>query len=153
MNSIVDYGHGRSLAIVTYGNGVQLALAAKQILEETYPDLLTLPDGNGGITVVNRPVLQGGKSGLHQWLINKNFDAILFADESRLQGCPSSEIIANLVDVHDNQFPFPKVGLVAAGDSFIPLGPAANAKGLYLSEESIVKRALELLKEKPIVCK
>lgn len=151
LDTILDYGHGRSLAIVTYGNGVHLALAAKQILEKKYPDLLSLPNGNGGITVVERPCIQGGNSDLHKWIARKNFHAVLFADECRLQGCPSSEIIASFVNAHDsNQPPLPPIGLVAAGNSFIPLGPGANAKGLYLSEETIIEKALELLKKEKI---
>ena len=39
----------------------------------------------------------------------------------------------------------PKVGLVAAANSFIPLGQAAKVDGLYLSQSRIVEGTLQLL--------
>jgi len=130
----------KRLAIVSYGNGLRLSLEAARILNEKH--------GINSISVIDRPCLRGGAGPAQLRKILQRFDFVLFADESREQGCPSLELITQLVTDPDSLPSAPKVALVAASNSFIPLGEAAKVAGLYLSEPRIVASALQLLGQK-----
>jgi len=149
LNEIISYGSNcqkkedgtakdSNLAIVSYGNGLRLSLEAARLLEEKH--------GVKGITIFDVPCLRGTENNLPKLL--QDFKYVLFADECRFSGCISSEWIASLT-IFNNKYKKSdfqqRIGLVAASDSFIPLGPAALVPDLYLSENKIIQKALALL--------
>jgi 2-oxoisovalerate dehydrogenase E1 component len=122
------HGDGRDVLLVTFGNGVHLSMRAAIELA-----------GRG----VNATVLD------LRWLaplpedaltkVARDFGSVLVVDETRRSGGVSEAIITALVEAgyHGN------LARVASADSFIPLGPAADA--VLLSEDDIVAATLGLL--------
>jgi 2-oxoisovalerate dehydrogenase E1 component len=132
LGSIHTYGEGKDLAIATYGNGVVLSLEAQRILKQ---------DHGIDSTVVEQSTLRGGDPDAFPKVLS-TFKKVLFADECRNQGAICHEVVSLLA----TRFPEPSrvVGTVTAADCLIPLGQAANVRGLYLSEARIVQAALDL---------
>ncbi len=124
------HGDGRELAIVSYGNGVHLALQAAKVLHETHG--------------IDARVLD------LRWLAPLNVDALLQAtrgiervlivDECRRTGSQSEALVTAFVE---NANPLPRLRRVSAEDSFIPLGEAARL--VLPSRDDIVRAALELM--------
>jgi hypothetical protein len=74
---------------------------------------------------------------------------VLFADECRRQGCPSSSMLSEFVlFCYRRGLPVPKVDIVAAANTYIPLGEAAKS-GVYLTIDAIVSSSLALCSFKP----
>eukprot|EP00808_Paulinella_micropora_P008830 g2014.t1 len=121
----------RDLAVVTYGNGVVLSLEARALLARR----------GVHVTVFDRPTLAGVNDEEEMATVLQGFPAVLFADESRQQGCISEALLSRTYQRNTQQ----KFGLVAAGNSFIPLGAAAKVPGLYLSAQCIADAAASLL--------
>eukprot|EP00457_Paulinella_chromatophora_P002859 gb/GEZN01002864.1/.p1 GENE.gb/GEZN01002864.1/~~gb/GEZN01002864.1/.p1 ORF type:complete len:769 (+),score=46.19 gb/GEZN01002864.1/:31-2337(+) len=125
----------KKLAIVSYGNGVVISLEARELLKK---------QGIEGIEIIDRPTLVGSTDDIKLFNLLNEFECVLFADESRQQGCLSEDLFARLHQHCDKIHP-KTVGLVAAANSFIPLGPAAKVNGLYLSTNRVVEAALNML--------
>ncbi|WP_029137453.1 transketolase C-terminal domain-containing protein [Nakamurella lactea] len=119
-----SHGQGSDLLIVSYGNGVRMSLRAAEKLRA---------DGSS-VTVLDL-----------RWLsplpttdlvdAARRHRRVLVVDEGRRSGGVAEGVLATLVDHHLN------VGMVrvTAQDSFIPLGPGANA--VLVSEDDIVSAA------------
>jgi 2-oxoisovalerate dehydrogenase E1 component len=121
------YGDGRDLTLVTFGNGVPMSLRVARRLAETgiqarVLDLRWLSP---------LPV----EDLLHQAAAT---DRVLVVDETRASGGVSEGVITALVDAGYTG----RLARVAAADSFIPLGDAANH--VLLSEAAIEKAAQDL---------
>ena len=125
--SVNAIGDGKDLAIITYGNGTYLSQRAAHTLK-----------AHG----VNARIID------MRWLTPLPMDAmidgigdcknVLIVDECRKSGSPSEEIIAQLSDIGHSA----NIARVNGVDTFIPLGPAANA--VLVSEDDIVGAALIL---------
>ncbi|GAA0638913.1 dehydrogenase E1 component subunit alpha/beta [Halomonas beimenensis] len=123
-----QWGEGRDLAIVTYGNGVHLSRRAAARLEA---------DGVA-LRIIDL-----------RWLTAIDHDAlcarvadcarILIVDECRRTGSVSEELVTGLIE---RGVAGERLGRVTAEDSFIPLGRAATAT--LPSVEGIVDRARRL---------
>lgn len=122
------FGHGKDVAIVTYGNGTYLSRRAATTLEA-----------------------HGVKTRIVdlRWLSPLPIDAIidaigpsknvLIVDECRKTGSPSEEMIARFADKGFDR----NLSRISGEDSFIPLGPAANE--VLIMEDHIVEAALALV--------
>jgi 2-oxoisovalerate dehydrogenase E1 component len=125
VGSLGQWGEGRDLAIVTYGNGAYLAHQARERLEAQGIRLriidlrwLTALDHDE----IHRRVADCGQ--------------VLCVDECRRSGSPSEEIITGLVERGVESH---RLHRLTAEDSFIPLGPAATVT--LPSVAAIVERA------------
>ena len=126
------YGTGRSLTIITYGNGLYLSLKAKKAIESKSKKKIKVID--------------------LRWLSPIDFSKlikaigsckkILIVDECRRTGCHGEEIYIKLDQSSKHDL---NIKLHAAEDSFIPLGVSATVT--LPSERSILNHALELLNE------
>jgi 2-oxoisovalerate dehydrogenase E1 component len=128
IGTTLSYGSGRDLLVLTFGNGVAMSLRAARQLERQ--SITT--------TVVD---LQWVSPLPVQSLLRTaaGFTNILVVDETRASGGVSESVVAAL-----NQAGHPaRIRRVTSDDSFIPLGPAANA--VLLSEERILDAAKDLL--------
>ena len=120
-------GDGKDLAIITYGNGTYLSQRAARTLKQKGIDariidlrwLTPLPMEAVADTIGKRR-------------------HVLVVDECRRTGSPSEEIIARLGELGSGA----RVSRVTGDDTYIPLGPAANA--VLVSEADIVAAALAL---------
>lgn len=127
LGEIGVHGDGRDLAIVTFGNGTYLSLRAarrlaEQGVEATVLDLRWLAP-------LPAEALAQACAG---------YDAVLVVDETRRSGGVSEAIVAALVDAgHPG-----RIARVTSADSYIPLGPAADA--VLLGEDEIVEAALRI---------
>jgi 2-oxoisovalerate dehydrogenase E1 component len=121
------YGDGRDLTMITFGNGLRMSLRVARRL-----------GGQGiGVRVVDL-----------RWLaplpvadVLREAEAtgrVLVVDETRRSGGVSEGIVAALVDAGYQG----RISRVTSEDSFIPLGPAANA--VLLDEPTIEKAAVGL---------
>lgn len=128
------YGEGRDLAIITYGNGYYLSRQAEVELRERHKIRIRIIDLRW-IAPLDLPALAELVDG---------FDDVLIVEECRRTGSLSEGIITGLVE-HCKRLPR-CITRIAAEDSFIPLGDAANF--VLPSKDSIVRRVLELLKRK-----
>lgn len=135
LGSVISYGGGKDLAIATYGNGVVLALEAQRLLKEIGIEC----------TVLEQPTLRGADDQDSLPKALSAFKHVLFADESRNQGAICHEVLSALATTYHS--PERQMQAVTAADCLIPLGQAAKVNGLYLSEERIVRAALDLLKK------
>lgn len=121
---------GKELAIITYGNGVPMALRAAKRLSDT---------GAHKIRVIDLRWLKP----LNEKAIVKHArecGRVLVVDEGRRTGSLSEEIYSLLDDA---QFPRIKKARVTGKDSFIPLGDAANL--VLVTEEAIIQAGRRLL--------
>jgi 2-oxoisovalerate dehydrogenase E1 component len=122
------YGDGHDLTLVSFGNGVPMSLRVAR----------RLADAGVNARVVDLrwisplPV----EDLLHEAAAT---DHVLVVDETRASGGVSEGVVTALVDAGYTG----RVARVAATDSFIPLGDAANH--VLLSEAAIEKAALDLL--------
>ena len=126
------YGTGRSLTIITYGNGLYLSLKAKKAIESKSKKKIKVID--------------------LRWLSPIDFSKlikaigsckrILIVDECRRTGCHGEEIYIKLDQYSKHDL---NIKLHAAEDSFIPLGVSATVT--LPSERSILNHALDLLNE------
>ncbi|MEP6799924.1 MAG: thiamine pyrophosphate-dependent enzyme [Lapillicoccus sp.] len=122
------YGSGRDVLVLTFGNGVPMSLRAarrleRQSIETTVVDLQW-------VSPLPVESLLAAAAG---------FTHILVVDETRASGGVSEAVVTALTQAgHPG-----RVRRVTSDDSFIPLGPAANA--VLLSENQIVDAATELL--------
>ena len=126
------YGTGRSLTIITYGNGLYLSLKAKKAIESKSKKKIKVID--------------------LRWLSPIDFSKlikaigsckkILIVDECRRTGCHGEEIYIKLDQSSKHDL---NIKLHAAEDSFIPLGVSATVT--LPSERSILNHALDLLNE------
>jgi len=122
------HGDGRDVLIVTFGNGVHLSRRAAA----------TLAAGGVASTVLDL-----------RWLaplpvealtrVAADFDAVLVVDETRRSGGVAEGVVAALVDGGYAG----RLSRVASADSFIPLGPAAEA--VLLDEREIVEAVHDLV--------
>ncbi len=122
------YGNGRDLTVVTFGNGLRMSLRVARRLA-----------GRGiGVRVVDlrwlAPLPVAG--------VLREAEAtgrVLVVDETRRAGGVSEGVIAALVDAGYQG----RISRVTSEDSFVPLGPAANA--VLLDEPTIEKAAVDLV--------
>jgi 2-oxoisovalerate dehydrogenase E1 component len=122
------YGDGRDLTVVTFGNGLRMSLRVARRLEAR----------GIGIRVVDL-----------RWLaplpaadVLREAEAtgrVLVVDETRRTGGVSEGVVTALVDAGYQG----RISRVTSEDSFVPLGPAANA--VLLDEPTIEKAAVDLV--------
>ena len=127
-----EYGEGKKLIIISYGNGLYLSLQAKKEIEEKI---------NNKIKVIDL-----------RWLseinVNKLLDSfgncrkILIVDECRRNGCHAEGLMSQLLNETKNAL---NIRIHAADNSFIPIGMASATT--LPSKESIIKNSLELINE------
>ena len=127
-----EYGEGKKLIIISYGNGLYLSLQAKKEIEEKI---------NNKIKVIDL-----------RWLseinVNKLLDSfgncrkILIVDECRRNGCHAEGLMSELLS--ETKKPL-NIRIHAAENSFIPIGKASTVT--LPSKESIIKNSLELINE------
>jgi hypothetical protein len=76
------------------------------------------------------------------------YPQVLFADECRRQGCPSMSMMSEFIlFCSSRNLPVPKMNVVAAANTFIPLGEAAKS-GVYLTVDCIVDSSVALCSSK-----
>ena len=121
------YGSGRDITLATFGNGVLMSLRVAR----------RLADVGVGARVLDLRWLAPlpVEDLLHEAAAT---DRVLVVDETRASGGVSEGVITALVEAGYTG----RLARVAATDSFIPLGDAANH--VLLSEAAIEKAALEL---------
>ncbi len=125
-----EYGKGKALTIITYGNGLYLSLQAQKEIEKKLKKKIKVID--------------------LRWLSDINIqkllkaigacENVLIVDECRRTGCHGEGLLAQLVS--ESKKPL-NIRLHAAEDSFISLGVAATAT--LPSKGSIIQNALELV--------
>ena len=130
VGEFASYGNGRSLTIITFGNGLYLSLQAKKLIEKKLKKKIKVID--------------------LRWLSDINIKQLLNAigtckkvlivDECRRSGCYGEGIFNRLMDESTKLL---NIKLHAAEDSFISLGEAATAT--LPSKESIIQNSLELV--------
>ena len=130
VGEFASYGNGRSLTIITFGNGLYLSLQAKKVIEKKLKKKIKVID--------------------LRWLSDINIKQLLNAigtckkvlivDECRRSGCYGEGIFNRLMDESTKPL---NIKLHAAEDSFISLGEAATAT--LPSKESIIQNSLELV--------
>jgi 2-oxoisovalerate dehydrogenase E1 component len=122
------YGDGTDLTIVTFGNGVPMSLRVAGRLAEAGLTARTLDLRWIAPLPIDDIVREATATG-----------RVLVVDETRASGGVSEAIITALVEAGFSG----RIARVAAADSFIPLGDAANH--VLVSEAGIEKAAHELL--------
>jgi len=129
IGDVVAYGDGRDLVLVTFGNGVFMSLRVAASLRA---------DGFA-CTVLDLAWVAPLPAAA---LVNAaaRASAVLVVDETRSSGGVSEAVVAALVDAGVGA----PVARVASADSFIPLGPAADA--VLLQEAEILAAARRLLR-------
>ena len=130
VGEFASYGNGRSLTIITFGNGLYLSLQAKKLIEKKLKKKIKVID--------------------LRWLSDINIkqllnaigtcNRVLIVDECRRSGCYGEGIFNRLMDESTKLL---NIKLHAAEDSFISLGEAATAT--LPSKESIIQNSLELV--------
>ena len=130
IGEFLEYGTGKALTILTYGNGLYLSLQAQIEIEKKIKKKTKVIDLRWLSDIDLPKLLESIQS------CNK----ILVVDECRKTGCHGEWIISQLA----MQSPEPlDLKLHAAEDCFIPLGIAATST--LPSKESIIESALELI--------
>jgi 2-oxoisovalerate dehydrogenase E1 component len=122
------YGDGRDLTVVTFGNGLRMSLRVAR----------RLADRGIGVRVVDLRWLAPLPAGD----VLREAEAtgrVLVVDETRRAGGVSEGVVTALVDAGYQG----RISRVTSEDSFIPLGPAANA--VLLDEPTIEKAAVDLV--------
>jgi len=143
------------LAVVSFGNGLTLSLeAAPQIRKELEKQGVGV---NTSVAVFDQPWLasppeKASGNPCHNDVLFEalsKYPCVLFADECRRQGCPSASMMSEFVlFCGSRSLPVPKIDIVAAANSLIPLGEAAKSPLLYLTVDSIAASALALCSPK-----
>ncbi len=126
---VVGYGTGRDLLLVTFGNGVFMSLRAAATLRA---------DGFGCTVLDLAWVTPLPVAALVE--AASRAAVVLVVDETRHSGGVSESVVAALVDAGVEA----PISRVTSADSFIPLGPAADA--VLLQEEDILAAARALLR-------
>lgn len=122
------WGTGTDLALVTYGNGVDMSLRAAQRLWNEDGIAASVIDLQWLTPLPVDDLLE----------ILRTCDRILVVDESRFSGGVAESVIATVADVCGPAH----IARVASRDSFIPTGPAANL--VLIGEEDVVAAARRL---------
>jgi 2-oxoisovalerate dehydrogenase E1 component len=130
VGKFAEYGKGKVLTLITYGNGLYLSLQAKKEIEKKLKKKIKIIDLRW-LSEMNIPKL------LNAIGTSNN---ILIVDECRRTGCHGEGLFAQLVS--ESKKPL-NIKLHAAEDSFISIGVAATAT--LPSKDSIIKNALELV--------
>ncbi|WP_227369470.1 thiamine pyrophosphate-dependent enzyme [Halomonas sp. M20] len=133
VGSLGQWGEGRDLAILTYGNGVYLAHQARERLEAQGIQLRIID--LRWLTALDHDEIHRRVNDCAQ---------ILCVDECRRSGSPSEEVITGLVERGVESH---RLHRLTAEDSFIPLGPAATVT--LPSVAAIIERAKALFPSKP----
>ncbi|OFZ19295.1 MAG: hypothetical protein A2Z20_06330 [Bdellovibrionales bacterium RBG_16_40_8] len=126
------FGEGQDVLIITYGNGNFYSRQAEKELREKLQVKCQIIDLRW-IAPINL-----------EKLITKinQFDKVLIVDECRKTGSISEQLVTGLVE---RSLRLPKIKVIAADDSFIPLGVAATS-GLP-KKADIISGVLELIKK------
>ncbi len=122
------HGHGTDCLLVTFGNGVPMSLRAAQALATS--GIKTSVLDLQWLAPLPAAALLAAAS---------TFDHVLVVDETRAGGGVSESVLAALVDGGYRG----EIGRVTSADSFVPLGPAADA--VLLSEFDIIDAVSTLL--------
>ena len=130
VGKFAEYGKGKVLTLITYGNGLYLSLQAKKEIEKKLKKKIKIIDLRW-LSEMNIPKL------LNAIGTSNN---ILIVDECRRTGCHGEGLFAQLVS--ESKKPL-NIKLHAAEDSFISIGVAATVT--LPSKDSIIKNALELV--------
>ena len=130
LGKISEYGNGKTLTIITYGNGLYLSLQAKKEIEKKLKKKIKVIDLRW-LSDINI-----------QKLLNAigTCENVLIVDECRRTGCHGEGLISNLLFESNKHL---NIKLHAAEDSFISIGIAATAT--LPSKKSIIKHGLELV--------
>lgn len=129
MGDIGQFGNGKDLAIISFGNGYYHARQAAKILEDTHNINLCVIDLRWLTPLPEDALLK----------VAQECEHILIVDETRKSGGVSESLMTLLKD-------HPKTKRLAAEDSFIPLGRAYDAT--LPTKDKIIEHALELVKAK-----
>ncbi len=129
LGQLGQYGKGKELAILTYGNGTYLSRQAEKTLTAKHGIKSRIIDLRWLAPLDEAAILSAVKG----------CDHILIVDECRVTGSLSEQLMALLME---KLSPLPSLKRIAADDSFIPLGKAATAT--LPSKETIVEAVLEL---------
>lgn len=132
LGEFITYGTGRSLTIITYGNGLYLSLKAKKEIESKSRKKIKVIDLRW-LSPIDFPKLIKAIGSCKK---------ILIVDECRKTGCHGEEIYMKLDQFSEHHL---NIKLHAAEDSFISLGVSATVT--LPSESSILNNALDLLNE------
>lgn len=132
LGEVTRFGDGTDLAIVTYGNGYYLSRQAEEILKNEHGINCRVIDLHWMLPVADDALLREVTG----------CDSVLIVEECRKTGSLSEQLVALLVE---RLSPLPNVKVLAADDSFIPLG--ATATVTLPSRESIVDAALSTVRK------
>jgi len=130
LGEFAEYGNGKILTIITYGNGLYLSLQAQKEIEKIIKKKIKVIDLRW-LSDINLPHLKE---------VIDTCENILIVDECRRTGCHGEGLLANLI--RESKKPL-NITLHAAEDSFISLGVSATAT--LPSKESIIQHAVELV--------
>ena len=130
VGKFAEYGKGKVLTLITYGNGLYLSLQAKKEIEKKLKKKIKIIDLRW-LSEMNIPKLLNAIG---------TCDNILIVDECRRTGCHGEGLLSQLVS--ESKKPL-NIKLHAAEDSFISIGVAATVT--LPSKDSIIKNALELV--------
>ena len=129
IGDIGQFGSGRDLAIITYGNGYYLSRQAEKMLAEEHGLNLRVIDLRWLAPLSEAAIIEAVSP----------CEAVLVVDECRVTGSQSEALMTLLAERLDGDRP---VARIAADDSFIPLGRAATVT--LPSRDGIVDAALAL---------
>jgi len=125
-----EYGKGKALTIITYGNGLYLSLQAQKEIEKKLKKKIKIIDLRWLSDIDIQKLLKAIGT----------CENVLIVDECRRTGCHGEGLFAQLVSQSNKPL---NIKLHAAEDSFISIGVAATAT--LPSKESIIENALELV--------
>ena len=132
LGEFCEYGKGKSLTILTYGNGLFLSLQAKPEIEKRLKIKIKVIDLRW-LSEINIPNLLKSIG-----TCNK----VLIVDECRKTGCHGEGLLTQLESESKKTL---NIKLHAADDCFIPLGDAAMLT--LPSRESIINNSIKLINE------
>ena len=132
LGEFCEYGKGKSLTILTYGNGLFLSLQAKPEIEKRLKTKIKVIDLRW-LSEINIPNLLKSIG-----TCNK----VLIVDECRKTGCHGEGLLTQLESKSQKTL---DIKLHAADDCFIPLGDAAMLT--LPSRESIINNSIKLINE------
>ena len=130
LGEVIKYGNGKTLTIISYGNGLYLSLQAKKEIEKKINkkiqviDLCWLSD----IDIKNLIKLIG------------KCTSVLIVDECRRSGCYGEGLMVDLQKASDAKL---NIDIHTAENSFIPLGEGATST--LPSKDSIIESAIRML--------
>ena len=132
LGEFCEYGKGKALTILTYGNGLFLSLQAKPEIEKRLKTKIKVIDLRW-LSEINIPNLLKSIG-----TCNK----VLIVDECRKTGCHGEGLLTQLESESKKTL---NIKLHAADDCFIPLGDAAMLT--LPSRESIINNSIILINE------